>query len=393
MNSLFEINEPSDVLRVGILLLLWLILWLGPIGLGLNWASLLLGLPLRRLERARMFLDLLEIGLREGRTPESTLVAISSCRDRSLGLPFHLLACHLEEGCRLPEALIKVPRLLPPAVNAMLTAGAELGDYRRVLPACRQLLGDARSQTQSAVNYLVILAFVFTPLSVIVVSLFATSVLPQLSNVAISMIGTVPPELQFLMDYTGWLVVLQVVLVLFLWGGLALGYIGGPRLAGWGEFTLAPLIQRVQYRLPWRRLRMRRDFAAMLAILLDAGMPEPRALELAAECTANVVFRTRARKAIATLAAGGKLTDAVANLDEAGEFQWRLRNAAAATTGFYRALQGWMESLDARAFQREQATAQLVSTALVVFNGVLIGGLAYCCYRPLVALVEAALLW
>ena len=51
-------------------LLIWLILWLAPLAL-LSWiACYLVSLPLRRQERARFFLDLLEHGLKEGRTPE-----------------------------------------------------------------------------------------------------------------------------------------------------------------------------------------------------------------------------------------------------------------------------------------------------------------------------------
>ena len=45
----------------------------------------------------------------------------------------------------------------------MLNAGQKIGDLRKVLPACRQLLKDAVSQTRGAISYLVILTFVITP--------------------------------------------------------------------------------------------------------------------------------------------------------------------------------------------------------------------------------------
>ena len=38
-------------------------------------------------------------------------------------------------------------------------------------------------------------------------------------------------------------------------------------------------------RLPWRRKRFQRDFSAMLAVLLDAEVPETEAVGLAAEAT------------------------------------------------------------------------------------------------------------
>jgi len=73
-------------------LLIWLILWLAPVAFVTCTASYLLSLPMRRQERARFFLDLLEQGLKEGRTPEQTLVSVSQSRDGSLGPRFHVLA-------------------------------------------------------------------------------------------------------------------------------------------------------------------------------------------------------------------------------------------------------------------------------------------------------------
>src|ERR1700690_3427816 len=66
---------------------------------------LLLTLPLRRQERARLFLHLLETGFKEGRSPESVITAVSETRDRSVGVRFHLLAAYIKSGYRLGDAL------------------------------------------------------------------------------------------------------------------------------------------------------------------------------------------------------------------------------------------------------------------------------------------------
>ncbi len=115
-----------------------------------------------------MFLDLLELGLQEGRTPEAAVTGAAASRDRSLGVRFHLLAAHLERGLRLSQALEQVPRLLPPQVRAMLKTGERIGDIRKVLPACRLLLRDSVSSVRSALNYLILLAFAVTPAMVLV---------------------------------------------------------------------------------------------------------------------------------------------------------------------------------------------------------------------------------
>src|SRR4051812_30490994 len=80
----------------------------------------LLSIPMRRKERARLFLDLLDLGLKDGRSPELAIQGAAASRDTSLGARFHLLAAYLEEGMSLTQALEEVPRLLPPNVTAML---------------------------------------------------------------------------------------------------------------------------------------------------------------------------------------------------------------------------------------------------------------------------------
>jgi hypothetical protein len=91
--------------------------------------------------------------------------------------------------------------------------------------------------------------------------------------------------------------------------------------------------------------------------------------------------------------AGGRLTDAVALLDQSGEFHWRLTNAVHGRGGFATALAGWHEALDARANQQEQAASQLFTTALVLLNGVLIGLVLFTVFGALVAIIQGGLLW
>src|SRR5215472_13052908 len=88
----------------------------------------LLTLPMRRNERGRLFLDLLELGLKEGRTPEAAISEAAATRDLSLGARFHLLSAYLAQGLRLHEALVQVPRLLPPQIVSMFKSGERLGD-------------------------------------------------------------------------------------------------------------------------------------------------------------------------------------------------------------------------------------------------------------------------
>src|SRR5262245_55636915 len=102
----------------------------------------------RRQERAKCFLDLLGVGLKQGRTIEETVRSLSVSRVREMGVNFHLLAAWMERGLRLSAALAEVPQFLPQHVRAMLRVGERLGDYHRVLPVCRATLQGGASNTR-----------------------------------------------------------------------------------------------------------------------------------------------------------------------------------------------------------------------------------------------------
>jgi type II secretory pathway component PulF len=114
---------------------------------------------------------------------------------------------------------------------------------------------------------------------------------------------------------------------------------------------------------------------------------------LAADGTANSVFQQRAARVVESLRQGVKLTQAVQSLDDSGEFAWRLANAAHGRIGFLQALAGWHESLDARAFQQEQAAAHGITSALVLWSGIFVGAVAISAFMFLTSLNNSAVLW
>jgi len=372
-------------------LLLYVVLTAGPATLIIWGIYYLLSVPMRRQERARFFLDLIATALREGRPIEQSLIEISNSHDRSPGLRFHMVAAHLEKGLRLGEALEKVPRFLPPQVSAMLRAGEELGDIRKVLPVCDYLIKDAQSNVRGAVSYLVVIAFALSPFSILVLNTLAVTIFPKFEEVIVGMQGQ-SPFFEFLRASMPWLMLAQAILFTGLMVAMVF-YVGGPRFTRWIQSDSAPFIDWLAWRVPWKRRRIQRNFSMMLAIMLDNGVAEATALHLAGNSTVNEVFRRRVARAETTLANGTRLTEAVATLDDTGEFRWRLTNAIHAHGGFLRALTGWHESLDAKAFQEEQAAAHAITSGLVIANGLIVATVAIGVFSVLISVVNAGVLW
>lgn len=371
------------------------LVWVGWVAAGclLLWLlGFLLSLPLRRQERARFFLDLLETGWKQGRSAENTIVAVSQSQDRAVGVRFHLLAAYLELGLPFGQALEKVPWFLPPQIKAMLKVGEEIGDPRKILPACRQLLKDGLSKTRGALNFAMILPLVLLPVAPLIFLMLLIFVYPKFLQIFSDMDVSVPALTLFFISQGqlfAWVTIAAAVLVLL----AAFFYVGGPRVLAWGGGFLQPVSDRMALRIPWRYKRLQRDFSAMLAILLDAAVPEERALKLAAESTANGLFLKRAERAAEALRAGRKLPEAMRLLDDSGEFHWRLSNACHTQNRFLTALSGWLESLDAKAFQQEQAAAHVITTAVVLVNGLFVGLLVAGTFQALISVVETGVLW
>lgn len=374
--------------------LFYLFCFLTPVAALALLAHLLLSLPLRRRERARLFLDFLEGTVSQGKPIEQTLVSISNSRDRSPGLRFHLLAAYVDQGLRLGDALQKVPRLLPPQITAMLKAGERIGDIRKVLPACRQSLNDSVSQVRGALNYLLVLAFLTTPFTIVVPVFLAVMVLPKFKEIFGGMLGgsSLPAFTTFVFEYGRIILLIQVCVLALVWGGM-LAYVGGPRLRTWVGRILPGLPDAILFRLPWRRKRLQRDFSTMLSILLDSDVPEPEAVMIAAETTANSVLHRRATRVCARLNNGVALPEAIGDIDDSGELHWRLANAFRSGRGFFRTLAGWHEALDARAFQQEQAAAQITTSALVLFNGAIVATVVVAVFLALTDVINVAALW
>jgi type II secretory pathway component PulF len=372
--------------------LLWLCAVLLPIFLFGPVVYILLSLPMRRAERARFFFDMLEQGIRAGRTPEQTIASIAGSRDRSLGVRFYLVAAHIESGCRFGEALDKVPRFLPPQINAMLKAGETIGDLPKVLPACKSLLQDGISETRGGINYLILFALVFTPAAPVIFNVLVRFVFPKFALILSDMEIPVPRVTGFVLSQSGTIANILIAGALLI-DLVILAYVGGPRLASWLRWRSFPLADWLAYQLPWKRKRMLRNFGAMTGVLLDLDIPESRALTLAATGAANLIFEKRVQRVVAALGSGRRLVDALQELDQTGEFAWRLKNASHRSRNVRASLSGWLESLDAKAFQQQQAAAQFMTSALVILNGLLVGVFIIGAFSGLVSVIDAGVLW
>jgi len=313
----------------------------------------------------------LETGLKQGRSAEHTILSLSSSQDPMLGVRFHWLATHIQHGDRFIEALEKVPHYLPNAVVAMLRAGEVAGDYLKIIPACIPMLRDGFSQMRAAISYHILLAFSFAPIMLIAL-LMAQRGQETLAEITSALNRSSPISL-WIWEISGiFLMILYVVIIGILFCQ-TLFYWGGQRFSRWYHNKNSKMLEEMNEKfLPWRRLRLSRDFTAVLACLLDAQVSEEEAVSVASDCVDNYWIRQKADRAIAALKQGVKLPEVLKEFDSSGELHWRMVNACHSTIGFRQALAGWHETLSAQAFQIEQSTSHRITTLLLFMGGTIV---------------------
>lgn len=299
----------------------------------------LLSLPMQRRDRGLFFLDILETALNRGQAPENAILSAAESRDRVMGVGFYLLAAQIENGARFGEALEKTPGFLHPQINAILRTGERMGNLKKVLPACREVLRVPPDTVRSTMHYLVTILLLFAVVASIMIWLVATFVIPRFRDVAAGEGVTIWPISNLVLENASWLIAFEIMILLALLT-LAVIYIGGSGFVRFFRFRSIPLVDWITWHLPWKRKKLQRTFSVMLAVLLDGGMPEPEAVSLAGDCTANEICRKRAGRIVRQLQQGTKLDHAVRAFDDSGEFHWRLTNATHARGGIFERASG-----------------------------------------------------
>ena len=351
-----------------------------------------LSIPFRRQERGRTFVLLLQWMLQQGSKPERDFNEILSAGSEPFGRAGERVALALAEGASLGQALRSAPGMLPQWTSALIQAGEHTGELPNTVRAWHDHASDATSGGRGTVNYLTCFLYGSIPMIPAILGLLFVVVYPKLNQIFTHMGASPPPLLQWAAGLAKWCAVASAgVLVTLVVIGLMYAY---ERFASNGAGPIGRWIDAVTIRLPWRRRRALRDFAATLAVMLDADVPEARSLEAAGIASGSRRMRHRAARACADLEQGRGLVDSVRHVDPSGQLKWRLENAAAGPNRqFVEALTGWVQTLDARAFRSEQIFSQTLSTLMILLTGAVVGVVCIGTFQGLIGIIEQEALW
>jgi type II secretory pathway component PulF len=229
----------SDFIQTVFGILWYLLLIMVPGGAFAVLLHFLLSLPMRRRDRGLFFLDLIETALDRGQALEVAILSAAEMRDRAMGVGFYLLAAHIENGSRIGEALDKTPGFLHPQVNAILRAGEKMGNIKKVLPACREVLRVPPDSVRTTMHYMVTILLLFAVVASFMIWFVATFVVPRFRDLASGEGVKIWPVSAFVLGNPFLLIAFEVTMFFSL-TALAIIYIGGPGFVRFFKFRGLP---------------------------------------------------------------------------------------------------------------------------------------------------------
>ncbi len=358
------------------------------IGLGVSaavFAGLLwfVTLPLRHRNRARAFLDAFTLGLRAGRPPEKIIAGIHACGKHNLGRAFDEMAQKICAGNDFLTSLNLVPEFLPPQARGILYTSAATGDLASAADIARQSVTPGVSRTRAVWHHIILFVFYAIPLLTVPVAIMPKFETLMRQLVPANAVNFAPGiEILAWVMFATW----TFAFIFFVWADSSLMIPSTSSLISRARLWLAP----------WRRKRCRQRFSLVLGQMLEAGVPESRALRQAAEATGEDAYIKQAAKGQEALAGGSPLSTVVTDFfDPSGELGWRLNSFAAQNdyTGLRSSLEAWGRYLDAAAFRDEQVAAQISSTVLFLLAAAIVADLVISFFFCIITLMQGITIW
>jgi type IV pilus assembly protein PilC len=290
------------------------------------------------------------------------------------------IAQDVEGGEPLSEALEKHPKQFNPMFVSLVRAGESSGHLGQMLNNVSEYLVESYEAQRKIIGTLTYPIFLLC-LAVIVVVVLMTVVLPKFTKIFASKGATLPLPTRMLMGLSGfvtghWLPLVLGLIVVIGGAVLLLHHPAGRRLADRIKIR-APLLGAVCL-----KFYIARAFRA-LGTMIASGVPVITALEIARRTAGNEYFRAVFDRAIERVSEGETLADqffctdlipvTTSQMVFAGEKAGRLGDVLLRVSGF----------CDRELKDAAKRMTTMLEPLLIVFMGVLVGGIAISLLLPL----------
>jgi type IV pilus assembly protein PilC len=291
----------------------------------------------------------------------------------------------VEGGDSFSEALRRHPRTFNRLYVCMVAAGEKGGLLAEILARLATYLENTarlRKKVQSAMLY----PTVVTVVAVVITILLLVKVVPVFGEIFASFKATLPAPTQYLINLSN---MVKSGLMLF-------ALVAGGGVYGWLSFIKTP-----PGRLFWDSSRIRLPvlgtiahkiclarFTRTLASLVRSGVPILEVLQIVSQTVGNVVMENAVKKAASDIERGENLSAALGKHPVFPEMIVRMLSAGEQTGKMDNMLEHIADSLDEEIETSLSGLTTLIEPMLILFLGVVVGGIVICMFLPIFKLPE-----
>lgn len=295
------------------------------------------------------------------------------------------VCARVESGDSFSEALQKHPKVFSRLYVCMVAAGEKGGLLAEILGRLATYLENTarlRKKVKSAMMY----PTVVTIVAILITVFLLVKVVPVFGEIYSSFDAKLPAPTQFMIDLSQFV---KRYILLLLVAGVALAY-------GWLHFIKTPAGRRF-----WDAYRIRMPifgvlahkiclarFTRTMASLIRSGVPILEVLQIVSQTVGNVVMETAIKAAAVDIERGEGISAALAKHPVFPALIIRMMTAGEQTGKIDNMLERVANFLDEEVETALSGLTSLIEPILIVFLGIVIGGMVICMFLPIFKMSE-----
>jgi type IV pilus assembly protein PilC len=291
----------------------------------------------------------------------------------------------VEGGDSFSEALQKHPKVFTRLYVCMVAAGEKGGLLAEILARLATYLENAarlRKKVKSAMMY----PTVVTVVAILITIFLLVKVVPVFGEIFASFGAKLPAPTQFLIDISNF-VKKWLVLVLVGGGGMIYGWLyfikTPPGRQFWDSRRIKlPIFGSIAHKICLAR------FTRTLASLIRSGVPILEVLQIVSQTVGNVIMEKAIKVAAADIERGESISAALAKHPVFPSMIIRMITAGEQTGKIDNMLERISDFLDEEIETTLAGLTSLIEPILIVFLGVVIGGMVICMFLPIFKMPE-----
>ena len=291
----------------------------------------------------------------------------------------------VESGDSFSQALVKHPKVFNRLFVCMVDAGEKGGLLAEILARLATFLENTarlRKKVKSAMMYPTVVTFVAITITIFLL----VKVVPVFGEIFAGFGAKLPAPTQFLISLSDWLKK-NIIFLIPTAGVIVYGWLAYIKTKQGREFwdrtrIKLPIFGHIAHKICLAR------FTRTLASLIRSGVPILEVLSIVANTCGNVVMEKAIRVAMSDIEKGDGISNALAKHPVFPTMIIRMMSAGEQTGKIDSMLERIADFLDEEIETVLSGLTSLIEPLLIVFLGVVVGGIVICMFLPIFKMSE-----